>query len=116
MKNSGETSRWNYSCEVKLADRIRELLVTPLAVERLWDYGAPDERFTCWTVLEHTASNTGIAFCSQGFGPSYLWGLVFLAGPHMNIGMDSAWFAYLDDAMRNSMARDEPNPESYEVQ
>ena len=97
--------------EGKLADRIRELLVPPYAVERLWDYGAPDERFTGWTVLEHTASDTGIAFCSRGFGPSYPWGLVFLVGPHMNIGMDSAWFASLEEAMGNSMAWNEPNSE-----
>lgn len=75
----------------RVADQIRALLVTPNPVDRLWDYGAPDQRFTCWTVLEHRESNTGIAFCSEGFGPSDPWGLVFLSGPHTNIGMDSSW-------------------------
>jgi hypothetical protein len=100
----------------RLQARIRELLVTPYPVERDWDYGAPGEQFTCWTVLEHRVSNTGIAFCAQGFGPSYPWGLVFLSGPHMNIGMDSGWFISLEQAMRDSMAWDGPNPEGYEVQ
>jgi len=99
-----------------LAGRLRELLVHPYAVERAWDYGAVNEHFTCWTVLEHRASNTGIAFCDKGFGPSYPWGLVFLDGPHSGIGMDSGWFASLEDAMRESMAWDGPNPERYEVQ
>ncbi len=88
----------------RLKARIRELLVTPYAVERDWDYGAPGEHFTCWTVLEHRASNTGIAFCAQGFGPSYPWGLVSLSGPHMNIGMDCQWYVSLEQAMRGSMA------------
>jgi len=34
----------------------------------------------------------------------------------MSIAMDSAWFASLEDAMRESMAWDGPNPEHYEVQ
>jgi hypothetical protein len=99
----------------KLTNRIRELLVTPYPVDRAWDYGSPGEQFTCWTVLEHRPSNTGIAYCSEGFGPSYPWGLVFLSGQHMSIGMDSAWFMSLEDAMRDSMAWEEPNPEGYEV-
>jgi len=100
----------------RVADRIRELLVVPYPVEREWDYGAAGERFRCWIVLEHPESNTGIGFCSEGFGPSYPWGLVFLSGPHMNIGMDCAWYISLEDAIRESMAWDEPNPEGYEVQ
>ena len=101
--------------DVRLASRIRELLVSPYAMDREWDYGMPGQRFTCWTVLEHAPSNTGIAFCSEGFGPSYPWGLVFLSGPHMGIGMDSEWFVSLEEAMRGSMAWDGPNPDGYKV-
>ena len=97
-----------------LLARIRELVVRPYPVERAWDYGEPDENFTCWTVLEHVPSNTGIAYCPQGFGPSYPWGLVFLSGPHMNIGMDANWYTSLEDAMRNSQAWEGANPEGYE--
>lgn len=99
-----------------LVNKIRGLLVTPYPVERAWNYGKPDTWFTCWTVLEHRPSNTGIAFCSQGFGPSYPWGLVNLSGEQMSIGMDSGWYASLEDAMRESMAWDGPNPEGYELQ
>ena len=101
--------------ERKLVQRIRELLVAPYPIERAWNYGIPNERFTCWTILEHHPSNTGIAFCSQGFGPSNPWGLVFLAGQHMGIGMDSAWFASLEDAMRESAAWDGPKPDVLEA-
>lgn len=97
-----------------LIQRVRELLVNPYPVSRGWDYGAVGEQFVCWTVLEHPESNTGIAFCSQGFGPTYPWGLVFLSGRYMGIGMDSGWFASLEGAMRDSMAWDGPNPEGYE--
>jgi len=99
-----------------IAQRITELLVSPYPVDRSWDYGTPDEQFTCWTVLEHPPSNTGIAFCDQGFGPSYPWGLISLSGPHMGIGMDSGWFVSLEEAMRDSMAWDALNPEGYESQ
>jgi hypothetical protein len=92
----------------QLVAQIQELLVPPYPLERAWDYGAPGQHFTCWTVLEHHPSNTGIAFCAEGFGPSYPWGLVFLSGPHMNIGMDCQWYASLEDAMRGSMAWDGP--------
>ena len=101
--------------DTALLNRIQELLVTPYPVERDWDYGQPEEKFTCWTVLEHPPTNTGIAYCSQGFGPSYPWGLVFLSGEHMNIGMDSGWHSTLEWAMRESMAWDGPNPEGSEV-
>jgi hypothetical protein len=100
----------------KLVSRIRELLVTPNPVERAWDYGSRGEHFVCWTVLEHHPSNTGIAYCLQGFGPAYPWGLVSLSGSHMNIGMDCSWFASLEDAMRESLAWDGTNPRGYEVQ
>lgn len=102
--------------DAELASRIRELLVGPYPVERKWDYGGPDECFVCWTFLEHKPSNTGIAFCSDGFGPSYPWGLVFLSGQHMTIGMDCGWFKSLEDAMRESAAWQGPNPKGYEVQ
>jgi hypothetical protein len=94
---------------------IRSLLVPPYAVERDWDYGWPGQKHTCWTVLEHRPSNTGIAYCEAGFGPSSPWGLVFLSGDVMSIGMDSAWFASLEDAMRESPAWDQDNPPGYEV-
>jgi len=98
-----------------LLNRIRSLLVAPYAVERDWDYGKVGERYTCWTVLEHPPSNTAIAYCQQGFGPSSPWGLVFLSGEPMGIGMDSAWFSTLESALRESLAWGGPNPENYEV-
>ena len=87
--------------------RVRDLLVEPTPVNRGWDYGSPGETFTCWTVLAHPESNTGIAYCEQGFGPSNPWGLVFLSGPHAGIGMDSGWYDTLEAAVRNSMAWEE---------
>ena len=94
---------------------IRKLLVEPYAVERDWDYGAPGQQYACWTVLEHQPSGTGIAYCEQGFGPKLSWGLVSLSGPHMSMGMDSGWFASLEDAVRESHAWDGENPAADEV-
>ena len=94
--------------------KIKELLVEPKPVSRALDYGTLNERFICWTVVEHPPSNTGIAYCDRGFGPAYPWGLVFLSGPHTSIGMDSAWFASLEEAFRDSIAWDDSNPPDYE--
>jgi hypothetical protein len=58
----------------RLAGMIRGLLVAPYPVERGWDYGTRGQKFTCWTIPEHHPSNTGIAFCAEGFGPSCPWG------------------------------------------
>lgn len=98
-----------------LVRRIQELLVTPYVVQRNWDYGKPGEAFDCWIVLEHPLSNTGIAYCENGFGPAYPWGLVFLTGEELSIGMDSAWHSSLELAMRESMAWDDGNPDGKEV-
>lgn len=94
---------------------IHALRVTPYPVKRGWDYGLPEESYVCWTVLEHRASNTCIAYCSQGFGPFYPWGLVSIEGEFMNMGMDSQWYLKLEDAFRVSKACDEPLPEDYEL-
>lgn len=98
-----------------LRTKLRELLVSPYAVERDWDYGRVGEKFICWTILEHRPSNTGVAYCSEGFGPADPWGLVFLSGDYMSIGMDSLWYSTLESAMRESVAWDGPSPANYEV-
>lgn len=94
----------------------QSLLVEPRLESRPWDYGAQNQEFPCWVVLEHLPSNTGIAYCAQGFGPSNPWGLLFLSGEHLSMGMDSAWFASLEDALRNCAAWNGDDPPGYEVQ
>ena len=86
----------------RIVAQIRALLVTPYAVNRPWSYGPPAS-YPCWTVLEHPASGTGIAYCEHGFGPDHLWGLVWLpADAHM--GQDSQWFPTLLAAFLDSRA------------
>ena len=101
--------------DLAIVDLIRQLSVEPFPVLRDWDYGASGEQYVCWTVLEHTPSNTAVAYCDAGFGPESPWGLVSLRGPHMSIGMDSGWFATLGVAVRESPAWDGPNQSDYEV-
>jgi hypothetical protein len=94
--------------DAAVASRIRSLLIVPTVVEREWDYGDEATTYPCWTVMEHRASNTGIAYCEDGFGPASPWGLVFLSGEYMSIGMDAAWYPRLEDAFRESMAFELP--------
>jgi hypothetical protein len=86
----------------RVVDHIRSLLVTPKCQSRPWDYGQPGEEFPCWLVLEHLVSNTAIAYCEQGFGPEMPWGLLFLTGKHMSMGMDSGWFEHFLEAYFDS--------------
>ena len=85
---------------------IRSLLVPATPVLRSWDYGFDGERYPCWTVLEHAASNTGIAYCENGFGPRSPWGLVFLEGneAQTSIGMDCGWYTTFLQACFESQA------------
>jgi len=94
--------------DARVVAHVRELLVPPVPVVRGWDYGAEDETYPCWSVLEHRTSNTGIAYCESGFGPRDPWGLVFLSGTqHMSMGMDSGWFPRFLDAYFESQAATE---------
>ncbi len=94
--------------DARITAHVQSLLVPPVPVVRGWDYGAADEAYPCWSVLEHMKSNTGIAYCESGFGPKDPWGLVFLAGTeHMSMGMDSGWYPRFLDAYFESMASSE---------
>ncbi len=78
--------------DAQVASYIRNLLVEPTPAPRDWDYGKPGEQYICWTVLAHPLSNNSIAYCEAGFGPSAPWGLLFMAGEYMSMGMDSQWY------------------------
>ena len=91
----------------RVVTHIRSLLVRPKCQVRSWDYGQPGEAFPCWLVLEHSASNTAIAYCEHGFGPRTPWGLLFLTGEHMSMGMDSGWFEHFPEAYFDSQVATE---------
>lgn len=88
---------------------VRALLVPPYTIMRDWPYGEPGQQFPCWTVLEHEPSNSGVIYCSSGFGPDCPWGLAGLRGN--GIGMiirgDSTWFTRFLDAYLDSFAASE---------
>ncbi|MCA9216625.1 MAG: hypothetical protein KDB27_26325 [Planctomycetales bacterium] len=94
---------------------IKPLIVPPRCEMRGWDYGEPEQEFPCWIFLDHVPSNTCIAYCEHGFGPSDPWGLLAIAGEYLRMGMDCGWFSNLEDAFRESMAWDRDNPPDYEV-
>jgi hypothetical protein len=92
----------------------RKLRVPARLEEVSWDYGKEGQTYPCWIVLVHAPSNTTVAYCSQGFGPSYPWGLLFMSEPR-SMGMDSQWFVSLEDALRANPAWDGENRPGYEV-
>jgi hypothetical protein len=98
----------------ELIETIKRLRVPTRCEQRPWDYGKEDEAYPCWIVLEHPESNTCIAYCEHGFAPRSPWGLLFIT-KHLNIGMDSAWFVSLEEAVRDSMAWEGDDPPGYEA-
>jgi hypothetical protein len=88
----------------KVLEVIRKLLVSPRCEARPWDYGEPDAKYPCWIFAEHQASNTAFAYCEQGFGPRCPWGLLWISGEYLNMGMDSSWFSSLEDLVKDSRA------------
>jgi hypothetical protein len=83
---------------------IRKVSV-PLRCEvRPWDYGEPDTKYPCWIFAEHQTSNTAFAYCDKGFGPRCPWGLLWISGEYLNMGMDSSWFSLLENLVQDSRA------------
>ena len=82
---------------------------------REWDYSKEYKTYPCCIVLEDPITNTAIAYCEEGFGPANPWGLLFIKGQHMNMGMDAAWFSCIEDAVRESMFWKGNNPRDYVV-
>ena len=88
----------------KVVALIRSLIVPPRCELRPWDYGPPGTQYPCWIVAVHAPSQTGFAYCEQGFGPRCPWGLLWLSGEHLNMGMDCSWYDSLEAAIRESFA------------
>lgn len=99
----------------ELVAMARDWTIPPKLEQRSWDYSVVDQHLPCWLVVEHPPSNTGIAYCAAGFGPSDPWGMVCLSGAQMSMGTDGAWFATLEDALRHLPAWRGENPPGYEV-
>jgi hypothetical protein len=101
--------------QIELAETIEKHRV-PLRIEtREWDYSNSFTEYPCCIVLEDKLSNTAVAYCEYGFGPNNPWGLIFIEGEIMSMGMDSSWFSSLEDAVRESMFWHGKNPNNYEV-
>jgi hypothetical protein len=89
--------------DARVVGHIRWLLVEPCLALRDWDYGQPNQRFPCWTVLDDPAgSGGGIAYSEHGFGPRCPWGL--FANAQASMGMDSGWFSSFLEAYFESRA------------
>ena len=102
-------------CQLELIEAVSRNRIEPRVEDRDWDYGEPDQTFPCWIVLEDKSRNVAVAFCDQGFGPAYPWGLLFVSGPDMSMGTDASWFLSLEDAVRSSSLWTGANPPGFEI-
>jgi len=99
----------------ELVELVHRLSVPVRCEFRGWDYGVDGQDWPCWIFAEHPESNTAFAYCEQGFGPRDPWGLLFLSGECMSMGMDCGWFSSMEDLFRQSKAWCHGNPDGYEV-
>jgi hypothetical protein len=87
--------------DADVREGLRSRLMVPEEHLREWDYGAPGERYPCWTVAADPESDSAIVYSEHGFGPEMPWGIVSLSEAWF--GMDSGWFRRLEDAFTGSM-------------
>jgi len=90
----------------RVVEHIESLLVAPVRTMRTWDYGEANTQYPCWILFSHEDSSTGIAYCEQGFGPKYPWGLVKLkdTDSEPSIGYSGSWFQTFLSAYFDSFA------------
>ena len=81
-------------------EALSQRLVDPELHLRDWEYGAPGERYPCWTVAKDLPSDCALVYSLHGHGPGNPWGLVALSNAWF--GMDSGWFLRLEDAFVES--------------
>jgi hypothetical protein len=86
--------------DAKVVALAREFGIEPRCEVRSWSYA--ENEHSCWLIFAHPESNTGVAYCEEGFGPARPWGLLWLTGDHLFMGDDSAWFPSLEEAIRDS--------------
>lgn len=87
----------------RILTHVRGQHIEPQAVTGAWHYGIQGQTYPCWIVAK-TSSDTAIAYCEYGFGPTRPWGLIFLgdASDMVGIGMDCAWFPTFFEAWCDS--------------
>ena len=93
--------------DTRAIEHVRSLLVPPKPILLDWDYGEVGDQYLCWIVLEEAHGNTGIAYCQEGFGPAFPWGLV-TPKEGTSMGMDAGWFFYFMEAYAESAGSDIP--------
>jgi hypothetical protein len=80
-------------------EALRSLLVEPRVEVRSWDYGAPGQSYAYWVVAEAPTRNIILAYCENGFGPEFPWGVLDVNNPQfMSLGNDAQWNWYLEEA------------------
>ena len=86
----------------EILSSIKPLLITPFQHSRILAEELSDHTYSCWTVLQDTASNTAIVYLETPLIPGACWALVSLSGRFL--GDDSGWYPTLQDAFADSWA------------
>jgi hypothetical protein len=98
-----------------LITTIESRRITPRSEIRDWDYSPKDAQYECWVCVEDISSKSCVAYCQEGFGPTYPWGLLELHGDNASLGMDAQWYRTLEDAVRAASFWAGINPIGYEA-
>jgi hypothetical protein len=90
-------------------DGVHDFMVEPFPRQLESEYDR--HSIECWVVAQ--SSDLQIVYSDEGFGGSYLWGIV--AASRKWAGRDDDWFVSLDDAFINSGLWKGLLPDDYEV-
>jgi hypothetical protein len=93
-------------------DALKARLIEPFRQDRVWEHSERASPVECWLVarMEH---DVGIAYATDGFGPSRPWGVVYTDVTD-HCGPDFCWHANLEDAFIATGQWDGPLPEGYD--
>lgn len=99
--------------DINLREALRAYLIPPRLHYRTWEYANPNESYPCWLVADFSPEQYGLAYSEYGHGSHSPWGVVSLTRSFF--GMDSEWFAFLEDAFIHSGIWKGLRPPGYEV-
>lgn len=86
----------------EILSSIKPLLVTPSKHSRILADPPAQHQYSCWTVVQDSASDTAIVYLEAPLIPGACWALVSLSGRFL--GDDSGWYRTLQDAFADSWA------------
>lgn len=92
--------------DARVVNYVRSFLIEPVLEYRFIHRAEPELHTPSWLVFRHDASNTGIVYCADLFGPRRPWGVTGItdSDPSQICGEDCDWYEHFLEAALSSFA------------